>query len=234
MEIKTRGIVIRTIKYGESSAICNILTEHNGLLGFHIPSAYKNKGKVKISYLQALNTIELSFNYKKTLTLQKITDISCNSYPDLNNFTQQAFYHVFCEMLQQTIKENELNAHLFEYLYNEAIPGMSADIHFWQLPFVMLNILHHYGCSPNCDTYNQGAFLDLQNGIFIDTLIPIKTLADQESSATIYDILNKGIAHLPVDNKLRFEVIEDLIRYFKWHINDNFELRSREILMGMR
>lgn len=234
MEIKTRGIVIRTIKYGESSAICNILTEQNGLLGFHIPSAYKNKGKVKISYLQALNTIELSFNYKKTLTLQKITDISCNSYPDLNNFTQQAFYHVFCEMLQQTIKENELNAHLFEYLYNEAIPGMSADIHFWQLPFVMLNILHHYGCSPNCDTYNQGAFLDLQNGIFIDTLIPIKTLADQESSATIYDILNKGIAHLPVDNKLRFEVIEDLIRYFKWHINDNFELRSREILMGMR
>lgn len=234
MEIKSRGIVIRTIKYGESSAICNILTEHNGLLGFHIPSVYKNKGKVKISYLQALNTIELSFNYKKTLNLQKITDISCNSYPDLSNFTQQAFYHVFCEMLQQTIKENELNTHLFDYLYQEAIPGMSADIHFWQLPFVMLNILHHYGCSPNCDTYNHGGFLDLQNGIFIDTLIPIKTLADKESSATIYDILNKGIAHLPVDNKLRFEVIEDLIRYFKWHINDNFELRSREILMGMR
>lgn len=233
MESKTRGIVIRTIKYGESSAICNILTEQYGLLGFHIPGAYKNKGKIRISYLQALNTVELSLNYKKSANLQRISDISCQVYPELKSFSQQAFYHVFCELLQQTIRENEHNARLFEYLYHEAIPGISTDIHYWQLPFVMLKVLHHYGCSPNCDTYTDGAYLDLQNGIFLETLLPLKTIATLESSAIIYDILSKGIAHLPANGRLRQQVIDELIRYYKWHVSDGFELRSRDILSGM-
>jgi hypothetical protein len=89
LENKTRGIVIRTIKYGESSAICNILTEQFGLIGFHIPGVYKNKGKVKISYLQPLNTVEVSLNYKKNSNLQRILDITCHSYPELKSFRIQ-------------------------------------------------------------------------------------------------------------------------------------------------
>ncbi len=230
MENKTRGIVIRTIKYGESSAICNILTEQYGLIGFHIPGVYKNKGKVKMSYLQPLNTVELSLNYKKNSNLQRILDITCHSYPELKSFSQQAFYQVFCELVQQTIKENELNKNLFEYLHQEAIPSLNTEIHFWQLPFTMLNVLHHYGCSPNCDSYTDDAYLDLQNGTFIETLLPLKSIAEKDSSAVIFQILTQGISHLPKDKNLRLKVIEELLRYFQYHVSENFELRSRSIL----
>ena len=230
MENKTRGIVIRTIKYGESSAICNILTEQFGLLGFHIPGVYKNKGKVKMSYLQPLNTVELSLNYKKNSNLQRIIDITCHSYPELKSFSQQAFYQVFCELVQQTIKENELNRNLFEYLHHEAIPSLNTEIHFWQLPFTMLNVLHKYGCSPNCESYTDDAYLDLQNGTFIETLLPLKSIAEKDSSAIIYQILTQGITHLPKDKNLRLKVIEELLRYFQYHVSEHFELRSRSIL----
>jgi DNA repair protein RecO (recombination protein O) len=230
LENKTRGIVIRTIKYGESSAICNILTEQFGLLGFHIPGVYKNKGKVKMSYLQPLNTVELSLNYKKNSNLQRIIDITCHSYPELKSFSQQAFYQVFCELVQQTIKENELNRNLFEYLHHEAIPSLNTEIHFWQLPFTMLNVLHKYGCSPNCESYTDDAYLDLQNGTFIETLLPLKSIAEKDSSAIIYQILTQGITHLPKDKNLRLKVIEELLRYFQYHVSEHFELRSRSIL----
>lgn len=233
MELKSRGIIIRTIKYGESSAICNILTEQHGLLGFHVPGAYGNKGKVKISYLQALNTVELSYHYKRSGSLQRISDIHCQAYPELQTFSQKAFYLLLCEILQQTIRENELNPNLFEYLYSEALPGLNGNIHYWQLPFVMLNILHHYGCSPNCSTYTDESYLDLQNGIFLETLLPLKTIADRESSKLIFEILTKGISHLPKEQVKRQLVIEDLLRYFRWHVSDNFELRSKEVLEEM-
>jgi DNA repair protein RecO (recombination protein O) len=230
LENKTRGIIIRTIKYGESSAICNILTEQYGLIGFHIQGVFKNKGKVKMSYLQALNTVELSLNYKKNSNIQRISDITCQSYPELKTFSQQAYYQVFCELIQQTVKENELNKNLFEYLYNEVIPSLNTDIHFWQLPFSMLNVLHHYGCSPNCDSYTDDAYLDLQNGVFIETLLPLKFIAEKDSSAIIFEILTKGISHLPNNKPLRYKVIEELLRYFQYHVNEHFELKSRSIL----
>lgn len=233
MEVKTKGIVIRTIKYGEASAICNILTEQYGLLGFHIPGVFKNKGKVKISYLQNLNILELSFNYKKTSNLHRIKDLHCDSHLHLNNFSQQAFYHVICELLQQTIKENEINSDLFEYLKDDAIPSMNSNIHFWQMPFVMLSVLHHHGCAPNCSSYSESSYLDLQNGVFLETLLPLKTIADIESSSVIHQILTKGISHLPNNQTLRQRVIENLIVYYQWHISHNFDLKSRNVLIAM-
>jgi DNA repair protein RecO (recombination protein O) len=226
---KTTGIVIRTIKYGESSAITNIYTEQFGLLGFHVPGVFKNKGTVKISYLQALNAVDLSFNYQKTKNLQRISDISCRFYPDLQDFNSKALHHISCELLQQTIRENEHNTALFDYLYRQALPGLNSQIHFWQLPFMMLKILFHYGCSPNIESYFEGACLDLQNGVFAEEA-SLKYVSGIGVSNTIYDILTKGINHLPKDAQLRHHTIEDLITYYRLHINENFDLRSRDIL----
>lgn len=227
---KSKGIVIRTIKYGESSAITNILTEQFGLVGFHIPSAFKNKGKTKISYLQPLNTVEISFNFQKTKSLQSISDISCLHYPELRAFNQQAFYQVLCELLQQVIKENEINHSLFHYLNDEALPGMNTDLHFWQLPYVMLSILHHYGCAPNIDTYEEGTCLDLKNGIFLEINLPLKNTADKESSCIIFEMMTKGIQHLEISSATRQKVIHHLVNYYRLHINEDFDLRSMEIL----
>ncbi len=231
MVTKTKGIVLRTIKYGEASAICNILTEQFGLLGFHIPAAFKNKGKIKISYLQPLNLVEFSFNYNKIKNLHSISDISCHQYPDFKNFNQQAFYHVLCELLQQTIKDNEINHSLFHYLYDEAIPSINTDLHFWQLPYVMLSILHHYGCAPNIDTYSDNTCLDLKNGIFIDHSPINRFLSNETCSSLIFDMMTKGIMHLDNQARLRQQVTNDLITYYRLHIQEDFSLRSMDVLM---
>lgn len=231
MVIKTRGIILRTIKYGEASAICNILTDQHGLVGFHIPSVYKNKGKIKISYLQPLNLVELSFNFNKTKNLHSISDITCHLYPDFKSFNQQAFYHVLCELLQQTIKDNEINHSLFDYLYNEAIPSINNELHFWQLPYVMLSVLHHYGCAPNIDTYNENGCLDLKNGIFVDHSPINRHTSDEKSSTVIFEMMTKGIVHLESNAKLRQQVTLDLVKYYQLHIQEDFGLRSMEVLL---
>lgn len=230
MLCKTTGIVIRTIKFGESSAIVNILTEDFGLMGFHIPSAYKNKGKIKISYLQPLNILEFSFNNKKTKSLQSISDATCLHHTELSQFSNQAFYHVLLELLQQVIKENEINRDLYHYLKEEAIPGINTKLHYWQLPFVLLNVLHHYGCAPNIDTFETNAYLDLKNGIFKDGTPANRHHASSQTSGLIHEIMTRGIAHLEQNYKLRQGLINDLIVYYRLHIDENFDLRSMEIL----
>ena len=110
---------------------------------------------------------------------------------------------------------------------------MASEIKFWQLPFVMLKILHHLGSSPNIDSYTDESFLDLENGAFSETLLPLKHTADEESSKTIYTILQSGIHELPASMKLRSKVIQDLIRYFRWHVKSDLELNSMETLSSL-
>jgi DNA repair protein RecO (recombination protein O) len=227
---KTKGIVIKTIKYAESSAICNILTEDFGLIGFHVPAAYKPKSKYNISYFQALNILEISFNFKKNTSLYKLSDISCLHSPKIEGFNKQVMYHLYCEMLQDSIKSDEINVNLFNYLMHEAIPELNEDLHFWQLPYVMLNLLYQYGCAPNTGSYQDGYFLDLENGLFVHKQLEFKKTIDNQTSNLIFEILQNGIHHLESDRKSRSKVINALIRYFQIHVNEHFDLKSMEIL----
>ena len=228
MIVKTLGIVVKTIKYGDNAAISNIFTHELGLVGFHIPSAFSSKGKIKSSYLIALNVLEISFNYNKNKNLQSIADISCKKFIQLNGANQQAYYTVCTEAVQQLIKEQEINHELFHYLSNDFQHDFQSNIHFWQLPSTLLSLLYHYGCSPNIHSFKQGYYLDLMEGVF-KAHNNLKQCAKEDSSQLVYDILTNNIAQKSYDVKLRNEIINDLIIYYKIHVNENFDLKSRQI-----
>jgi DNA repair protein RecO (recombination protein O) len=228
---KTLGIVIKVIKYGESSAICHIYTQELGLIGFHIPAVFngKGKGKIKSAYLQPLQLLEISFNYNKTKNLQSLGEASCPFIFNLTHYQNQAFYHVICELLQQSLKENEINIPLFKYLHQSLLPSINNPLHFWALPSTMVILLYFHGCAPNVDSYQSHSLLDLNEGIYRTQLLSLKNSAMESSSAAIYLLLKDEKDLLPLDAKLRTEVIDDLERYYKVHINEYLELKSRAI-----
>ncbi len=230
MLTKTNGIVIKTIKYGDSSAITKIFTEEFGLLGYHVPAVFKNKGVIKPSHLQVLNCLEFSFNFSNAKNLYTIKDLTCHYHFNSSQFSQQAYYNVIAELVAQTIKENEQNQSLFHYLFHQLLPSLNEHTSFWQLPTAMIQILYHCGCAPNTEAYEENFLLDLQNGIFFSGTKLSLHAAKADVSFIIYSILNHGSENLAQDAVLRHQTIEALILYFKLHINEHFDLRSREVL----
>ena len=228
----TKGIVIRATKFGDSSAIVNIFTEQYGLLGFLIPSVYKNKGFIKPSHLQLLNVLDLTFIYNSTKNIHRIKEIQCTFHFNHPSFNQKATYNIICETLLQTLKSNEQNNSLFTYLLNYQLPLLNTEGHFWQIPEALVNILQYYGCAPYSETYQDNFQLDIQNGIFTHNYknIKSKNIATEPISNCIYKIIKSETVHLIADKNLRHLVIETLILYYQCHINDTFGLRSREIL----
>ena len=230
MDITSKGIIIRLIKQGESSAVVTVYTEQLGLVGFHVPGQFKNKGKIKLAHCQALNLLEISFNLKKTKALQKLNDLHCVGTCNNAHFMQTALQQIIIELLQQCLKEEEINPNLFNYLYGEAIPSLNTSLHFWQLPHVLLSFLFHYGCPPNTESFQKGDCLDLINGTF--TAIPLSKSsgADPITSEAIFTILTQGINTLPNDKVMRHQVIQCLCRYIQLHVNPFFELKSFDVL----
>ena len=75
MLIKTRGIVFRSLKYGETSLIVDIFTEERGLRSYLINGVRSKRGKVKASLLQIMSLVEIVAYDKHERGLNRVKEI---------------------------------------------------------------------------------------------------------------------------------------------------------------
>ena len=76
MQVKTKAIVLSSLKYQEKSLIVKCFTESDGLKSYFVPSAYSaKKANQKIAYFQPLTLLEIEANHKNKGTLEHFKEI---------------------------------------------------------------------------------------------------------------------------------------------------------------
>lgn len=119
MLIKTKAIVLSSLKYQEKSLIVKCFTESDGLKSYFVPNAYSNKkANQKIAYFQPLTIIEIEANHKNKGTLEHFKEIRlAHSYYSINTDIVKSTIVIFLsEILHHAIKEEEKNQSLFSFL----------------------------------------------------------------------------------------------------------------------
>ena len=76
MLIKTRGIILRTLKYGETSLIMDIYTENYGLNSYIVGGVRNKKSTTKSGSLQIMSLVEIVAYHKSAKSLYRIKEIS--------------------------------------------------------------------------------------------------------------------------------------------------------------
>ncbi len=76
MEVKTRAIVLQTIKYGDAQLIVDFFTEKLGRLSFMVKIPKSSKAKMKRQLFQPLMILNLEFDYRPKANLQRFKDVS--------------------------------------------------------------------------------------------------------------------------------------------------------------
>ena len=74
MYTKTRGIVLHTVKYSETSVIAKIYTERFGLVSYIIKGVRSVKSKTKASLLRPLTLLEMEVANRENKQLQFIKE----------------------------------------------------------------------------------------------------------------------------------------------------------------
>src|ERR1043165_4877570 len=73
---KTRGVVLHTIKYSETSVIAKIYTEKLGLQSYIVKGVRASKSKSKAAMLQPLTLLEMEVSHRENKHLQYIKEFS--------------------------------------------------------------------------------------------------------------------------------------------------------------
>ncbi len=170
---KTKGIVLRAVKYGETSLIVSIYTELFGLQSYMVNGirVVSKKGGGSANHFQPAAMLDLVVYHNDLKNLQRIKEFGwAFMYQHiLFDVIKNSVALFIIELLQKTIKEPEANPDLFHFIEDALIhldESEAAVVANFPL-FFAAHLTNFFGFRISDEYGERNTILDLQEGTFI-------------------------------------------------------------------
>ncbi len=233
---KTRGIILRTFKYSETSVICKVYTEEFGQQSYMVNGVRSPKAKINSGLLQPGSLLDMVVYYREGKDLQRVSEIKrahiFTSLPfDIYKSTTTLF---MMEAIYKSVKENESNPEMFNYIFDsikylDEKKGILFNFHL----YFIIHLTKYLGCFPGGAYTKDTTSFDLQQGIF--------TVGDPGNIHCVTHPISKYLSeflHCSIDNmdniqlsgKQKKEMLGTLMLYYRFHIDRFTNIKSSQIL----
>jgi DNA repair protein RecO (recombination protein O) len=237
---KTKGIVLRTVKYGETSVIVTILTELFGLQSYLINGVRtaSKKGGSKAGMVQPTTMLDLVIYHQESKNLQRIKEFNWDHlYKNIfSDVTTHAVALFMIELLQKCLKQPEPNPELYYFMEDALISLDSAELKV-QANFPLYFALHlagFFGLRIDDNYSDKRTFLDLREGYFTeDRPLHPHYLENplSEISSHLLKIMQPGeLADLPLNKEKRRLLLSAFEDFYSIHITGFTALRTLPVL----
>ena len=231
MLIKTRGIILKAFKYSETSLILDIYTEEKGLQKYII-SGVRSKGtKQKTGILQPTSLVEMVAYYRENKPMNRIKELKpAHIYRSLPFELLKGTIGLFMvELAQKTIKEEEANPALFQFLFQQFVAldeaaTMPSNFHLW----FMLRLAKYLGFAPSGQWSSDTPYFDMKEGHF-SAEDPVHQYAPSPAISQQIGILLKQQPP-SITRQERQALLELLIVYYRLHIENFPGLNTHAVL----
>lgn len=233
---KTRGIVLHTTKFGESSLVAHCYTEQSGRQTFMLKGVRKSKKQNRSNLFQPLFILDFEVYHKDSREIQLVKEvrraIPLNSLPfDITKSTQAIF---IAEVLYRVLKEEEPNPVLANFListieYLDTMEEASPDFHI----IFMFQLSRHLGFYPQNNFGEEGFFFNLASGRFKAVFTDPENFLDEEASSLWHRFMRSDLQSVKTEefNGIQRKItLDNLVRFYKLHVNGMGDIRSLEIL----
>ncbi len=236
MITKTRGIVLRSVRFGESSLIVDVLTKSSGRVSFmvHIPKT--SKGKIKKQYFQPMTLLDFEYDFRQRSNLQRIKDVRVSlPYSSIPIDPAKSCISLFLsEFIYYATRNEQENPTLFTYISTslEWLDNAYEDFANFHLVF-MMRLGKFLGFHPFLEDFTPGCFFDLRNGCFTLSM-PLHTdFLNAADAGYLYNLMRMNFDTMKLfklSHDDRNRITEIVLRYYKLHLPNMPELQSFDIL----
>jgi len=229
----TRGIVLKTVKYSESSIIAKIYTEKFGLRSYIAKGVTGKKSHHKKSLFQGLSLLNLVVYEKSTAGLQNIREMEpaliFKSIPyDIRKSTIAMFLN---EVMYKSMVEEVANREMFSFIFNrlQKLDTSDVSISEYHIRF-LIDFSGYLGFWPRNNFSDKNRVFDMQEGIFVSEEPLHKNFLDGETSRNFSMALQNTPGRICPTQQRRNELLEKIILYYSLHVPAFGELKSYEVL----
>lgn len=237
---KTKGIVLRTVKYGETSIIAVIYTELFGLQSYLVNGVRTSskKGPGKASLFQPGAMLDMVVYHNELNNLQRIKEFKWGFlYQHIfSDILKNSVALFMVELLSKTIKQPEQNEQLFYFAedaflhLDKSEPAVVANYPL----FFALHLATLFGFRLSDEYTPQNSFLDLQEGEFVheQPLHPY-FLADHYSYTTsqlLKTMQPHELSAIPLNKDARRVLMHAYQQFYALHIQDFGTMKTLAVL----
>lgn len=233
---KGRGVVLHTIKYGDSSLVAYLLTDVCGRQSYMVQGIKGSRGHGnKAALLQPMFILEFEGLESPKAEMHRIREMRCaatmRSIPfDVRKSTVSLF---MAEMLYRLVREVEPNSPLFGFVCDsvavlDAMSDGVANFHLW----FMVGLSRHLGFFPG-NEYASGNWFDVREGLFTPVIPLHGEVFSRENSSLLGELMEtppSEIASIALGRGRRVDFLNSMLSYFGYHLDAVRNVRSVDIL----
>lgn len=233
------GIIFRTLKYSESSIICDIYTKEKGLRSFIVSGVRSAKSGSKAAIYRHLNIVNLISYDQDNEKLARIKEISLHHhFQRINVDVVLSSMAIFIlEVCRNAIKEKEANPDLYQFLEDWFV---YIDNDFKISPIAHLLFMSELsiwlGFGPMDNHASQTPYFDMMEGLFCDYHGNSEYILDSADSQALYQICQADRNTLNNIHLLKSErdrLTNNLLMFYKLHIPGFRDLNSLDVLRSV-
>ncbi|NJC27207.1 DNA repair protein RecO [Neolewinella antarctica] len=236
MLIKTRGLIFRSTKYGDSSLILEVYTEQYGIRKYIVSGVRKARSSTPASLVQPMCLVDLVAYERPGKDLQRIKEVRpSHIYTKVPFDVFRGTIGLFMlEMTRNSIREAEENPTLFEYLHNAFVfldetTGPIGNLHIHYL----LGLTEYLGFIPSGEYSAETPLFDLKAGEFIAGFPGHTEYLEESKAKLMYELLHvlpNDLEHVKSTRDDRQSLLTDVVRYYRHHIEGMREINSLTVL----
>jgi DNA repair protein RecO (recombination protein O) len=237
---KTKGIVLRTVKYGETSLVVTMFTELFGLQSYLVNGVRSpsKKGTPKATFFQPAAILDLVAYRNEFKNLQRLKEFRwAYLYQHiLSDVRKNAVALFMIELLSKCLKQPEANAELF-YFVEDAFHHLDKanDTVTANFPlFFALHLAVFFGFRI-ADEYSDNIhYLDLEEGRFAEEQPKHSHYLQDREAAAVSHILKimqpDELQEVALNQEMRRRITHAIEEYYTLHIPEFGTMRTLPVL----
>lgn len=237
---KTKGIVLRAVKYGETSLIVSIFTELFGIQSYIVSGVRTStkKGTGKANLFQPTAILDLVVYHNELKHLNRIKEFKWQYlYKHIfSDVPKNAVALFMIELLTKCLKQPEPNPELFQFTEDVFIHlDESTEAVMANFPlFFALHLPAFFGFRINDDFSKENSILDLQEGTYVaEKPNHLHFLEDKQAAVTseLLKIMQPAeLEQVKLNQDFRRQLLFTYETYYRLHIQDFGTMKTLPVL----
>lgn len=241
MIFPTIGIVLKNVKYGETSGVVTIYTRQFGVQSYLVNGIRTSSKSSKAHLYQPASLLDLQVYHSELKNLQRIKEARwLVVYQNIFTSVKKNAVALFMvELLQKAVQHPEENDSLFDFCEETlGILDTSDQATASAIPlFFALKLPRFLGFQIDNNFGGKNLYFNLREGNFSadadDVSNETDILVNKKLSAMLKMKVAAEFASLKINRSERQVLLRLLEKYYKWHINEFSGLKTLEVFEQM-
>jgi DNA repair protein RecO (recombination protein O) len=243
MTHKTKGIVLRAIRYGETSLVVTVFTEVFGIQTYMVNGVRSSKKSgTKAVLYQPPSLLDMIVYHQDQKQMHRIKEASWSFLYNniLTDVIKNSIAVFITELIHKTLKQPEANADLFYFCedmfqqLDDAPPEIAANFPL----YCCLHLTHFFGFQindipPELATAEH-LYLDLVEGNFTDIAPTHPHFLEKDDALISSELLRIMQPHelnqIKLNKQKRRQLLHKYLEYYSLHITDFGQIKTLRVL----